>query len=446
MSVKKINGITKANVKKLNTIAKASVKKFETIGMAQHASIGAFTSVGEAGYRPVVCYDTTNNRIIAVWQAVSNNYLRSAVGTVTDAGAISWGTIMSVNEASSKPLAISFNKRDGKAYLLYNDAGNSKTYATRGTVSTGSPDTISYTTRFESDDSLTDNANSTYTTVRNSGEVVFTRFDDSDTNNERKDFIFFSDDSQANVSLDFSGDQTPDPQDHGITWANLHGGTNGKDLVIHAGRNSPSGDTIGQIGAYSMNSGSDSTTHGGFSNITGEDGVENYQVAWDEKIGKGLVVAQGTASGVTSAGYYASFTIDDADNSITVNLDTNEAGYITSSSDSHYGINVMYNYDAGHFVVMYVFEDDVRGRSATLNASDDTVSWGTEFTAYQGSSNNEAQNPPTGVSPDRVAMDYLADGSKGNIFACRRNVSGTSTPHVGRLSAFGTTDYSQAAG
>ena len=246
--------------------------------------------------------------------------------------------------------------------------------------------------------------------------------------------------------MDFSGDQTPDPQDHGITWANLHGGTNGKDLVIHAGRNSPSGDTIGQIGAYSMNSGSDSTTHGGFSNITGEDGFENYQVAWDEKIGKGLVVAQGTASGVTSAGYYASFTIDDADNSITVNLDTNEAGYITSSSDSHYGINVMYNYDAGHFVVMYVFEDDVRGRSATLNASDDTVSWGTEFTAYQGSSNNEAQNPPTGVSPDRVAMDYLADGSKGIIFACRRNVSGTSTPHVGRLSAFGTTDYSQAAG
>tara|TARA_R100000808_G_scaffold10340_1_gene27521 strand:- start:410 stop:1750 length:1341 start_codon:yes stop_codon:yes gene_type:complete len=446
MSVKKINGITKANVKKLNTIAKASVKNFETIGMAQHASIGAFTSVGEAGYRPVVCYDTTNDRIIAVWQAVSNNYLRSAVGTVTDAGAISWGTIMSVNEDSSKPLAISFNQRDGKAYLMYNDASNSKTYLTRGTVTTGSPDTISYSTRVEHYDALTNNANSTYTTVRNSGEVVFTRYTDSDTNNERKDFIFFSDDSVANVSLDFDNDQTPDAQDHGITWANLHSGTNAKDLVIHAGRNSPSGDTIGQLAAYSMNSGNNSTTHGGFTNLTGEDGFENYQVAWDEKIGKGLIVAQGNAAGVTSAGYFWSFSIDDSDNSITVNHDTNESGYITSATDSHYGINVMYNYDAGHFVVMYVFEDDVRGRSATLNASDDTVSWGTEFTAYQGSSSNGAQNPPTNVSPDRVDMDYLPDGSKGIIFACRREVSGTSTPHVGRLSAFGTTDYSQAAG
>ena len=445
MSVKKINGITKANVKKLNTIAKASVKKFETIGMAQHASIGAFTSVGETGYRPVVCYDTTNDRIIAVWQAVSNSYLRSAVGTVTDAGAISWGTIMSVNEASSKPLAISFNKRDGKAYLLYNDAGNSKTYLTRGTVSTGSPDTISYTTRVEHHDSLTDNANSTYTTVRNSGEVVFTRFDDSDTSEERKDFIFFSDDSIATVNSSFSNDQTPDPQDHGITWANLHGGTNGKDLVIHAGRNAPSGTTVGQIGAYSMNSGSDSTTHAGFAEVTDETGTENYQVAWDEKIGKGLIVAQVTKSGVTSAGYFWSFTIA-GDNTITVNTGTNEHGYIKAETDSVYGINVMYNYDAGHFVVMYVFQDDVRGRSATLNASDNTVAWGNEFTAYTGSSNNEAQNPPTGVSPDRVAMEYLADGSKGIIFACRREISGTENVHVGRLSAFGTTDYSQVAG
>jgi len=446
MTVKKINGITKANVKKLNTIAKASVKKFETIGMAQHASIGAFTSVGESSYRPVVCYDTTNDRIIAVWQASSNNYLRSAVGTVTDAGAISWGTIMSVNEASSKPLAISFNKRDGKAYLLYNDAGNSKSYLTRGTVSTGSPDTISYSTRVEQHDSLTDNANSTYTTVRNSGEVVFTRFDDSDTSEEKKDFIFFSDDSIATVNSSYSNDQTPDAQDHGITWANLHGGTNAKNLVIHAGRNSPSGDTIGQIGAYSMNSGNNSTTHAGFTNITGEDDHENYQVAWDEKLGKGLVVWQATGGGVTSAGMYASFTIDDSDNSITVNSGTNLQGYITDEHASHYGINVMYNYDAGHFVVMYVFQDDVRGRSATLNASDDTVSWGTEFTAYSGSTSNGAQNPPTNVSPDRVDMDYLPDGSKGIIFACRRDVSGTETAHVGRLSAFGTTDYSQAAG
>ena len=353
---------------------------------------------------------------------------------------------MSINEASSKPLAVSFNKRDGKAYVMYNDAGNSKTYLTRGTVSTGSPDTISYTTRVEHHASLTDNANSTYTTVRNSGEVVFTRFDDSDTSEERKDFIFFSDDSIATVNSSFSNDQTPDPQDHGITWANLHGGTNGKDLVIHAGRNAPSGTTLGQVGAYSMNSGSNSTTHGGFTQVTAETGVENYQVAWDEKIGKGLIVAQETKSGVTSAGYFWSFSIDDSDNSITVNTGTNETGYITDSSASHYGINVMYNYDAGHFVVMYVFEDDVRGRSATLNASDDTVSWGTEFTAYTGSSSNGAQNPPTGVSPDRVDMDYLADGSKGVLFACRREVSGTSTAHVGRLSAFGTTDYSQAAG
>ena len=195
-----------------------------------------------------------------------------------------------------------------------------------------------------------------------------------------------------------------------------------------------------------MNSGSNSTTHGGFTQVTAETGVENYQVAWDEKIGKGLIVAQETKSGVTSAGYFWSFSIDDSDNSITVNTGTNETGYITDSSASHYGINVMYNYDAGHFVVMYVFEDDVRGRSATLNASDDTVSWGTEFTAYTGSSSNGAQNPPTGVSPDRVDMDYLADGSKGVLFACRREVSGTSTAHVGRLSAFGTTDYSQAAG
>ena len=99
MAIQKISDIDKGSIEAIEGIAKTSIEAMDgiTANFEQHASIGAFTSVGETGYRPVVCYDTTNDRIIAVWQAVSNNYLRSAVGTVTDAGAISWGTIMSVN-------------------------------------------------------------------------------------------------------------------------------------------------------------------------------------------------------------------------------------------------------------------------------------------------------------------------------------------------------------
>ena len=73
--------------------------------------------------------------------------------------------------------------------------------------------------------------------------MVFTRFDDSDTSEERKDFIFFSDDSVANVSLDFANDQTPDAQDHGITWANLHGGDNAMESQA------PSFNVVGTSGA-----------------------------------------------------------------------------------------------------------------------------------------------------------------------------------------------------
>ena len=147
-----------------------------------------------------------------------------------------------------------------------------------------------------------------------------------------------------------------------------------------AGRNSPSGTVTGQIGAYTMTASSNlvAFSEGGWTDISTDTGTENYQVAWDEKLGKGIVVAQETKSGVTSAGYFWTFSANTTTNNVTVNSGTNEHGYLTSNSDTQKSINVIYNYDAGHFVVMYHTEYDFRGVSITLNSSDNTASVGSE--------------------------------------------------------------------
>ena len=476
MAIQKVSGVDKGSLQAVSGVAKTSIQAISgaTASFEQHASIGAFTSVGESSYRPVIAYDTAEDKVVCCYQAVDDNHLMAVVGTVAASGAISFGTPVTVDEGGTstggKPLSIAYNVRDADMYFHYNiydTSGNNnyKTYLKRGSVSGTS---ISFASADLMGGGAHQNANSTYTTVRNysgsgdAGEVVHVRIRDDDTSSEKMDFIAFSDDSDAalydNVDPQpspttmYTNDQTPDPQDVGITWGNLHGGTNAVDRVFIAGRNSPSGTVTGQIGAYSMSASSNvvAFSEGGWTDIPGygaESDTENYHVAWDEKLGKGVIVAQVSEGSHDNAGYFWTFSVNTTTNNVTVNSGTNEHGYLTSNSDTQKSINVIYNYDAGHFVVMYHTEYDFRGVSITLNSSDNTASVGSEFTAYNGTgSSNEANVQPTSLSPDRIDLAYIPDGSPGVLYAAHRQVSGTTTCHVGRLSAFGTTNYSQAAG
>ena len=471
MAIQKISKIDKGDLENVSKIAKTSIQAISgvTASFEQHASIGAFTSVGETSYRPVIAYDTAEDKVVCCYQAVDDTHLMAVVGTVAASGAITFGTPVTVDEGGTstggKPLAMSYHTRDGDVYFIYNiydTSGNSnyKSYLKRGSVSGTS---ISFASADNMGGSATQNANSTYTTVRNSGEIVHVRIMDDDTSSEKIDFIAFSDDTDASLydNVDpqpdniqkYTNGSSPDPQDVGITWGNLHGGTNAVDRVFIAGRNSPSNTVTGQIGAYGMLSAANvpiTFSEGGWTDIPGygaESDTENYQVAWDEKLGKGVIVAQVSEGSHDSAGYFWTFDVNTTTNNVTVNSGTNEHGYLTSNSDTQKSINVIYNYDAGHFVVMYHTEYDFRGVSITLNSSDNTASVGSEFTAYNGTgSSNEANVQPTSLSPDRIDLAYIPDGSPGVLYAAHRQVSGTTTCHVGRLSAFGTTNYSQAAG
>ena len=469
MSVENINGVAAASVETVNGVAAASVETISGVtgGMASYNSKGAITEL-HVGYRPVVTYDEDTDRLICVYQDSDNNRLAYVMATLADDGTITAHTDYDIDTASCKPLAIEYHKRLNKVVLLYNDDTIDKAYVKVGTVTGGSTNTISWTSRDLISNQLFTNANGVYTTVHNGGDVVFVKINPNDSQ-EKFNWIYHIDACDVASAGDdsiiydtgstpieiYRNDQTPDAQDHGITWGNLHGGTNAVNSAFQAGRNSPSSAVTGQLSAWAHVDQSSGDTHtlvdGGWVNLDTDDDTENYHVAWDETIGKGIVVAQSHSGSNDSKPYYWQFTHDNSDQSVTVNTE----GAIDSGSSSGYGINCMYNHDAGAIAVAWQHKTndspynlDLRFKAGVVNSSDNNVSWGSSLTLYDGTggagqtNNNSGVIPPTSLSPDRVDMCYTSGGRKGIVIAFSRENNGTGRSYLISMSGQGTTDYS----
>lgn len=477
MAISHVNQVAAANVANINGVEVANIGEIQgaTADMAPTYNSKGTPAQLEQGWRPIVTYDEDTDRVICVHQSsASGTYAQLAytVAKLNDDGTFTTYTQAVIDSASCKPLAMEYHKRLDKVVLLYNDDTADKAYVTEGTVTGGSTNTISWTSRELITNNLFTNANGVYTTVHNGGDVVFVKINPNDSQ-EKFNWIYHIDAcdvtpaagdaiiySPSSTPSDiYRNDQSPDAQDHGITWGNLHGGTNAVNSGFHAGRNSPSGAVTGQLGAWSFpNTSGDPDMHyltdGGWVNLDTDDDTENYQIAWDEKIGKGLVVAQSHAGSYDSAPYYWQFTHDNSDQSVTVNTQGDIIG------TAGYGINCMYDYDAGVIPIMYVYKHatadggdspyslDLRMRVCTLNSSNNNIALSNEIVLYDGeggygqSGNDEMQIPPTTLSPDRIAMCYTSGSRKGIVVAYTREDNGTGYTYLLSISGQGTTDYS----
>ena len=462
MSVKKINGITKANVKKLNTIAKASVGKFETIEMAQHAAVVS-TSIGASDnglYRPVMCYDTNADRVVVAYQSVGDNHGEYRVGSIAASGAITWGTAAEFDQGSTttgiKPLCMVFNASTNKVQIVYNsyDTGgtnNYKLYSKVGTIDT-------------SDDSITwvPSGNLEYPemghhqgylsgTAVTQGQAVY--------HPGATKLYWHYIQSAANVRqlevLDPSG--TPDPDHQSLSdsqpfgtdassWTGIAYAKKGSAhrLLVAADDNGTA-----KIVCGTVESDDDDVSWGSLATIVSAS-VDDVVIGWDSDNEKGLVLYTDS----NSYGKFATFSIDTTDNSITVNSGTDEAGFFLSSAIN--SVNIMYNEDANHFVVAYRNDDthdDIHFKTATLNGSDDTVSWSSNdstggIVIHTGSSSNEARSTELTYSPANINMANYPDATPGVLVCWWRDAAdlGINTQgYVTRLANLGT-NYDQTAG
>ena len=480
MAISHVNQVPAANITNINGVLAANVGEIQgaTASLAPtYNSKGAITELHQ-GYRPIVTYDEDTDRLICVYQDSLSNNLAYVMATLDDDGTINAHSDNDIDTASCKPLAIEYNKRINKVILLYIDDDADDTYVRSGDVTGGTTNTISWGSRDLISNAKFENANATYETVHNGGEVNFTKVDSSQSTEEKFNFYWHATDStgaglcgrnaggdevSGNHSKSFSNDNTGSgpngyPEHVGITFANMHGGTNGHNVIMHAGCDGPPITGILQAwaphatGHVNDDDGpDDDTDYGNNASLVQDDDTENYHVAWDETIGKGIVVAQSHASSNDSKPYYWQFTYDDSDHSITVNTD----GAIDSGSSTGYGINCMYDHDAGAIVAAWQHKTsdspynlDLRFKAGVVNSSDNNVSWGTSLTLYDGTggagqtNNNSGVIPPTTNSPDRVDMCYTSGSRKGIVIAFSREKSGTGHSYLISMSGQGTTDYS----
>ena len=108
----------------------------------------AFTSTGTCDNIGVT-FDSSNNKVVVVYQDNTASHGLSVVGTVSGTS-ISFGTPVTINAASTSELCCSFDATNNKVVVFYKDAGNSG-YGT-AIVGTVSGTSISYGTEvvFES--------------------------------------------------------------------------------------------------------------------------------------------------------------------------------------------------------------------------------------------------------------------------------------------------------
>lgn len=135
--------------RKTQVVASGTLSTGDPVIVLEDGSVEVISSntVTQSATTPVVyesgntsdhaaCYDTTNNKVIVVYDDEDNsNYGTAVVGTVSN-GAITFGTATVFESASVDYLACDFDASAGKVVVAYKDNGNSsRCTAAVGTVS-----------------------------------------------------------------------------------------------------------------------------------------------------------------------------------------------------------------------------------------------------------------------------------------------------------------------
>ena len=423
-----INGLAAANVAEITNVPKASIVEIYGVetGYVTYPAI-ARTNTEVMAYRAITGYDKHQDLVLVGYQRTSDNHFMIKIGSINNDGDITFGNEIEIDDGDvaqgCKPLDMYYNEDDEKMYFLYLEYDTAANNNYRTCIKNADVNTDKTLSNLSSRHQFTGTAfyqaNMFYDTVI---DEVCAHYDQPGQDELR--IRRFYGDGSGNITdsartAHITG--TSDNEHSGVTWCNQHGETNSKNIIVTAYKR----DNIGRCRAGVSNS--DATINWGDEhNLTGESGFENYQVAYDEKIGKGIIVSLGTATGVTSAGYFWVFTLDgDDDHDIEPFPTGHNGGYVTSATDNHYGINVIYNPHGGHINIIYETEYDIRMKTATLNTSDNTVSLSSEITIYNGDSTTEAAAPATAYGPDRLALTYMPDTAAPRILiGYRRETSG----------------------
>ena len=101
-----------------------------SISFGTVVTIEATSEAGKCG----LCFDSTNNKVVAVWSEVTTGYAKSAVGTVSGTS-ISWGTAVDVNSENSDGFSAAYDPDTQRVLLAANMQSDNEINSYVGTVS-----------------------------------------------------------------------------------------------------------------------------------------------------------------------------------------------------------------------------------------------------------------------------------------------------------------------
>ena len=477
MSVKKINGITKANVKKLNTIAKASVGKFNTIDAAQHAAIvSTGTDSNDMNRMAVMCYDTNVNRVVIAYQSRSDNHGDSRVGEVNADGTISWGSVQTDFDQGGtatgiKPLCMTFNPNTNKIHLVYNiwdadGATNYDLYQKIGTVTGGSTNTISWSPagNLDGDDKgyMSGNGAIRAQAVYHADDTrVYMHYNRLGSGVIQSNVRFLTDDTTDPDMVQPGSDSDSQPFGTNVCqWTGIaYDSTNNKLLVA----TDDNGTSKIAYGTVDSTSGSESASWA----ITTIDtySMDALQMAWDPNAEKGLLVWTDESPG---HGKYQTFSISSG--AVVMNTDNGDGdGSIGNfeTGGSVDSMQVCYDSSAQHFVIVYRYDSKIYAKICKFNGSTTKLLWSSPsgfelnnddpanddntrlllFPRSSDTGTDLAQTAQLGYSPSHIQVVDYPDVTPGVLvyFTKQDSNSNNATGKVIRMAALGT-HYSQTAG
>jgi len=479
MAIAKINGLAKADIAKINGIEKADINKISglTASFVQYAAVGAESGAGadyNTSYRPVMCYDTSTDRIVVAYQFRDSSdaefALKYVVGTLSEDGSISWGTPGTIDGGATtgtpsnggterkivKPLCMEFNSNINKiqiAYIVYHPAQTTdhKFYTKVGTVTGGTTNTVAW--------AVSGDANSN--NVLNNEAPIKARMAFNSAVNKMyihykwvNESVGGSDEPENNVRELTSDTSTPDldivtlKRPDGSTqfhpWKDGTGSLNQQDwtgitfadsvdrmLVCTLSNDSSGGHPTGRMNVMLCDSSNNNIVagdyNGGYGFTADEDGHshEEAAIAWDENLDKFLWVFRDADDNNYLKGIVGTLTSDTQSGTSYANI---KPSYPLGSPDNTEtaitdvavtGVNVIYNAaaNAQHFIVSYVRNDtydDIAFRTVTLNSSDNSFVVGAEKVLHTGGSSSEAKDWSNATySPYSNDMAYCPDGTSG---------------------------------
>lgn len=461
MAIESVSGVAKANLETLSGVAKASVEAISSVtsSFVQHAA-NVSTSIGAADnglYRPAMCYDTNEDTVVVAYQSVGDNHGESRVGSIAASGAITWGTAVEFDEGTTstgiKPLCMQFNANTNKIHLVYNsyDTGatnNYRVYSKIGTVD-------------NSDNSITwaPSGNLNSTTGRLASDAILQGQAVYHPGATKMYWHYVGANNRNHVRQLTDSTTDPDHQylDDGATsdYHPFGDNTSHWSGIVYAAVNSThrlivaaDDNDVVKLCCGTVESDDNDVSWGSLATVVSASS-DDIVVGWDSDNEKGLVLYTDS----NSYGKFATFSVNTGTNAITVNTGTDEAGFFLSSAIN--SVNIMYNEDANHFVVAYRNDDthdDIHFKTATLNGSDNTVSWSSNdstggIVIHTGSSSAEGRSTELTYSPANINMANYPDATPG-VLVCwwRDGPSGVNSQgYVTRLANLGT-NYDQTAG